>query len=94
MISIPKANEDWSNYPCWQPTGTTDGRKLKPIIICKCGHPFGLGRHSINDRGEINASFFHRDKDKEGDNLGCGFHEHLKCEGWDGGSFSISEGNR
>lgn len=93
MLVIPKANEDWSNYPCWQATVDQGGSTLKPIVICKCGHPFGLGNHSIGTDGIISPSFWHRDKDKDNDNLGCGFHENLKCDGWDGGSFSKEEGN-
>lgn len=94
MIIIPKANDDYSNYPCWVATETTDGRPLKPVIFCNCGKAFGLGNHSIAADGTVSPSFWHRDSiTGNNDNLGCGFHEFIKCEGYNGAAFSKDQGN-
>lgn len=45
MILIPKANKKRTNFPCWKDVVDSEGKRLLPIIYCKCGKPLPL--HSL-----------------------------------------------
>lgn len=84
-ITIPNADLQRSNYPCWIRAVNSKGETIKPNIICKCGVTLGMGNHSIDAEGNVNVSWYH----KKGavypeDPDGCGWHVFLKLEGWTG----------
>ncbi len=79
-MKIPKgsdANEVLA--PAWLPS-EHDGRPAKPVIRCRCGELFSIGRHHVHADGRVTASFLH-------DDPACGFHEFVELEGYDGPEF-------
>lgn len=48
------------------------------VIICSNGHYLGITDHNISNDGTVNPSVVCPVKD-------CGFHEHIKLEGYDKG---------
>lgn len=95
---IPQANENRDNYPCWKAVVDLEGNPKKPTIYCKCGKPCGIEGHSINEKGEITPSFWHyKFEPHEVSNYdektnGCGFHEYLQLEGYNGQSLPSKKG--
>lgn len=78
--------------PCWIPIVSGDGRPLKPVVKCRCGRVGGLGLHTVAADGNVTASFFHPLEGWASDGMGCGFHEFLKLEGYEGPAFGPHEG--
>lgn len=91
-IRIPRGSyNDESIKPAWLPIARQDGTPLKPIIRCACAKLIGLGLHHVHPDGRVTASFYHWWPPEElarlGYEQGCGFHEHIELDGWDGGEF-------
>ena len=103
-VTIPKCNNDHSNYPCWCPAVKThpedilkpedEKRKIpvRPHIRCKCGYYCGIGNHHVHSDGRVTASFFHS---KESDPIrGCDWHVFLILENYDGGEWKPGEDSK
>lgn len=89
MIEIQKYNFEKGEFkdqaPCWVPVSEYGSNKiLKPIIVCKCGVPCGIGLHHVHADGTVTASFFHSKNEVEN---GCDWHVHLKLLDYDLGDF-------
>lgn len=103
MTEIPKAKADKHVAPSWMAVQSAEGKPLKPIIRCACGKAIGLKLHHVHSDGTVTASFFHAkaeelQHDAQGyffmhngkrydTEPGCGWHVHLKLQGYDGGDF-------
>ena len=58
--------------------GTTKGRKTALITCPRCGAIFSISRHEIApSMGKVFPSVVCPFR--------CGFHDHVRLEGWDGG---------
>jgi hypothetical protein len=83
LEEIPKYNHEKGDRsdqaPCWIPVIDDKGNKLKPVIVCKCGKPCGIGLHHVHSDGKVTASFYHED--------GCGWHVFIKLLDYDRGEF-------
>jgi hypothetical protein len=92
----PSAIDHKTPGPAWFRVRSSDGRPLKPLIKCGCGRIMGIALHSVSAAGEVRASFYHPVKPLEAGSLdtepGCGFHEFLELEGYDGPAFGPWEG--
>jgi hypothetical protein len=92
-VRIPRGSyDDEGLKPAWLPISNREGQPLKPIIRCACGQLIGMGLHHVHADGRVTASFYHwwppeSEYMKAGHPQGCGSHEHLELEGWDGGDF-------
>lgn len=88
-MKIPKGDYDREDLaPAWLPIQNTTGQPLKPIIRCRCGRLVGLGLHHVHADGKVTASFAHPVEGWAGETTpGCGFHEYLELEGYDGPEF-------
>ncbi len=89
MIEIPKYDyekgEREDQAPCWiQTEEYSTGKKLKPIIVCKCGKTCNIGNHHVHADGRVTASFFHSSAEMPG---GCDWHVFLKLLDYDRGEF-------
>jgi len=74
--------------PCWVPNTNTEGKILKPIIVCKCGKSLGIGLHHVHSDGRVTASFFHKKGNgKYEDPDGCNWHEYIKLLDYNLGEF-------
>jgi len=82
-VVIPKTDQDSSIFPCWIPQVDPEGRKLRPLVRCKCGERTGIGLHHIHPDGRVTASYYHSYPDRPG--YGCGWHVFIQLQGWDGG---------
>lgn len=80
MVTIPKTNNDHTNFPCWIPVTNTKGEERRPHVRCNCGQVTSIGNHHVHADGTVTASYFHS-KEMPG---GCGWHEHIKFEGYNG----------
>ena len=91
-ILVPK-EDDWDgdNKPVWHPVRRQDNSEHKPVVVCNCGSRLGLANHSISPNGDVNASFYHRDKFKKNDKKGCGWHVWITLENWSGSAFPIGD---
>lgn len=89
-MKIPKGNFD-SPGPCWIPIQDGEGKPHKPVIRCRCGVNFHIGLHHVHADGRVTASFYHPETPGAAgcaDNApGCGFHEFLELEGYEGPEF-------
>ena len=95
-IEIPQivdggaTNWNEAGKPGWTQPVNTEGKKLKPLIRCNCGHWSGIGLHHVHADGTVTASFFH-DANPHPDigyaGGGCGWHVFLKLKDWNGGDF-------
>jgi hypothetical protein len=87
-VEIPKGDFD-APAPCWLPI-QQDGKALKPLIKCNCGHILRIGLHHVHSDGTVTASFFH-DAAAHPDigyaGGGCGWHVFLKLKDYDQGDF-------
>ena len=85
---IPRGDFDTA-APCWIPI-QQDGKAIKPLIKCKCGHISGIGLHHVHADGTVTASFFH-DTAPHPDigyaGGGCGWHVWLKLADYNEGDF-------
>jgi hypothetical protein len=93
-LVIPRLPEGESVYkdfpvvgkPGWWKTIDSEGRPLKPIIRCNCGHVSGIGLHHVHADGRVTQSFYHkRGNTYPEDPEGCEWHEWLKLADWDMG---------
>jgi len=97
-MRIPKtrAFDHTTPGPGWLSVRSSDGRPLKPLIKCRCGQIMGIRLHSVSAAGEVRASFYHPETPGVAgcaDNApGCGFHELLELDGYDGPAFGPGEG--
>lgn len=89
-MKIPKLIDHDDPGPAWSPTQTQDGKPLKPIIKCRCGWFCGIGLHHVHSDGRVTASFYHSEECDPG--RGCGFHEFIELEGYDGPEWLPGEG--
>jgi hypothetical protein len=83
-VKIPKGSYDDPVAPAWLPTQDKDGAPGKPIIRCACGRLAGIGAHHVHADGRVTASFFHPTSGWGSEGTGCGFHEFLELDGYDG----------
>jgi len=74
LIEIPKANKELDNFPCWVVKFDSEGKQVRPLIICQCGENTSIENHHIHYDGRITESYFHRN--------GCGWHVLLKLKDW------------
>jgi hypothetical protein len=90
MIVIPKLDSvDDERKPGWLPIVSRDDAPLKPIVRCGgCGRLAGLGAHSVALDGTVTASFL----DVAPDGTGCGWHEWIVLDRYDGPAFGPGEG--
>jgi len=90
-VRIPKGSyDDGSIAPAWLPIQDREGNQLKPIIRCQCGSLMGIGLHHVHADGRVTASFYHwwpPDSEMGKALQGCGFHEYLELDGYDGPEF-------
>lgn len=92
---IPKGSyDDDTIAPAWLPIQRRNeiGKLVpaKPIIRCRCGALIGIGLHHVHADGRVTASFYHwwpPDSEMGKAHQGCGFHEFLELEGYDGLEF-------
>jgi hypothetical protein len=89
-MKIPRGSYDnRALKPAWLAVGANaDGTPHRPIIRCACGKLAGTRSHHVHADGRVTASFYHplEGWDKY-DAPGCGFHEFLELEGYDGPEF-------
>lgn len=92
-MKIPRGSyADDTIKPAWLPTSGRDGVPMKPIIRCACGELAGIGLHHVHADGRVTASFYHpADGWADHTKAGCGFHEMLELEGYDGPDFPPGE---
>lgn len=90
VMTIPRLDgpRDPRPGPGWVAV-THGGQPRKPYIRCNCGRLLGIGLHTVHPDGAVAASFLH---DEPGTGLGCGWHEFLKLDGYDGPMFGPLEG--
>ena len=90
MVTIPRLDgpRDPRPGPGWVEVISTDGKQLKPYIRCNCRKLLGIGLHSVHLDGTVTASFLHDAPGTEP----CGWHEHLKLDGYNGPPFGPGEG--
>lgn len=91
-MNIPKLDDPRDLRPGagWIAISSTDGRPLKPLIRCNCGALIGISAHSVATDGTVTASFLY---DKGCDPVrGCGWHEFLVLESYNGPKFGPGEG--
>lgn len=97
-VEIPHGiGEDiWEDNPspCWISSQDNNGKKLKPLIRCKCGKYCGIGLHHVHADGTVTASFLHGKSDfmhgnkkYSGDPEGCEWHVMLKLKDYNDGDF-------
>jgi hypothetical protein len=91
-VKIPKGDYDKPEIaPAWLPIEDTAGQPMKPIIRCRCGRLMGIGLHHVHPDGRVTASFLHPEQPggagSTDNQAGCGFHECLELEGYDGPEF-------
>ncbi len=82
-FTIPKANAEHSNYPCWVPMTKQDGSVARPIVICECGDWLGIDRHHVHKDGTVTASIHHK--------VGCDWHVHVSLGEWTGQDFAPNQ---
>lgn len=83
FISIPRANKNVSNFPCWSLLDKDDLEcHYRPLVMCKCGELTSIGDHHIHKDGTVTASYFHTHGRQP-----CGWHVHIKLENWIGIEF-------
>lgn len=93
LTEIPELSSFDNQGPGWlRVTSHGDGKVLKPLIKCKCGHVTGIGLHHVHADGRVTASFWHNAEPVTQGNRtfpggGCGWHVHLKLLGYDLGDF-------
>jgi hypothetical protein len=93
MTEIPKydytKSDDFeSQAPCWVAVVDSEGKDIKPLIVCKCGIITGIGLHHVHADGRVTASFWHKKGNGEHeDPRGCDWHVHLKLLNYDKGEF-------
>lgn len=88
IVSIPKTNEENSNYPCWIPVVNPEGERIRPAVRCKCGSYCSIQLHHIHEDGTVTASFYHQKADGQKEpHIGCEWHVYLKFEDYDWGEF-------
>lgn len=97
MMQIPRSTYDEPTRPAWIPVRLSGDRPGKPILRCACGDLIGLAAHSVAANGAVTASFYHHWSLEQVAALGlrsqgCGFHEWLVLEGYDGPAFGPGEG--
>lgn len=80
-MEIPKVNKKRDNFPCWANNEGSNGEKLKPSIICKCGTMTDISNHHVHSDGSVTESYYHA---QEG---GCGWHIYLELENYHGAEF-------
>jgi hypothetical protein len=93
-VKIPEhkgglAHEPWTR-PSWIRMEHQNGTPAKPLIVCACGELRGIGLHHVHTDGRVTASFYHRfagGANHPESGPGCGFHEFLELEGYDGPEF-------
>lgn len=90
-MKIPKGDYDKPEIaPAWLSLQDTAGNPVKPLIRCRCGELLGIGLHHVHTDGRVTASFYHwwpPESDQARAHQGCGFHEYLELEGYDGPEF-------
>lgn len=91
-MRIPKGHYDNEDLaPAWLPLQNSAGAPVKPIIRCRCGSLMGIGLHHVHADGRVTASFYHwwpEDSPQFKEyGQGCGFHEFLELDGYDGPEF-------
>ena len=89
---VDDGSGDWNqaNAPGWIQPVNTEGKKLKPVIRCNCGHWSGIGLHHVHADGTVTASFFHDAAPHPEIGYaggGCGWHVFLKLKDYDQGDF-------
>ena len=88
MVKVPRGDYD-SPGPCWIPI-EHDGKPIKPLIKCQCGHVSGIGLHHVHADGKVTASYFH-DKMPHPEigyaGGGCGWHVFIELADYDKGDF-------
>lgn len=95
-MRIPKGDYDKPEIaPAWLPIQMRNDKDelvpAKPIIRCRCGQLMGIGLHHVHPDGRVTASFYHPETPhvagSTANEPGCGFHEFLELEGYDGPEF-------
>ncbi len=90
-MKIPRGDYDKPEIaPAWLPIKEPTGKPLKPIIRCQCGELIDIGLHHVYADGRVTASFYHYWPPESAEakaHQGCGFHEFLELEGYDGPEF-------
>ena len=94
VLRIPKMDplDGKPGGPGWCHVNAGDGRRLKPLIRCRCGWWCGIGLHSVAADGTVSASFHHTPECDPG--RGCGWHAFVTLDGYDGPAFGPGEGAR
>lgn len=91
-MKIPKGSYDHPEIaPAWLPIVDGEGRAAKPLIRCKCQRLMGIRLHQVHADGRVTASFYHPETPGVAGSSaiepGCGFHEFLELDGYDGPEF-------
>jgi len=91
-MNIPKGSyDDESLKPAWIPIQNGDGTPAKPMIRCACGALMSIRLHHVHGDGRVTASFLHpivpQNPPQAPEHQGCGFHEFLVLDGYDGPEF-------
>jgi len=95
LTEIPRLTDHKAAGPGWFRTVNSEGKPLKPTIMCKCGHLSGISLHHVHADGTVTASFYHGEAQKFTHNgkeydqgaPGCGWHVFLKLLDWNDGEF-------
>ncbi len=91
-MRIPKGTyDDETLAPAWLPIQDSAGKLARPIIRCRCRRLMGIRLHHVHADGRVTESFYHlhptAEEEPRPEWRGCGFHEYLELDGYDGPEF-------